>query len=60
MNDTIERIGPDVARDGVIEREFRPSRPAGTVPALLWRPSAPAWQQKHLEFSPAVTPAGRG
>lgn len=46
MNDTIEWIGPEVARDGVVEREFRLSRPTGTVPAVLWHPSAPAARQR--------------
>jgi dienelactone hydrolase len=46
VNDTIEWIGPEVARDGVVEREFRLSRPTGTVPAVLWHPCAPAAQQQ--------------
>jgi pimeloyl-ACP methyl ester carboxylesterase len=46
VNVAIEWIGPEVARDGVVEREFRLSRAAGTVPAVLWLPSAPAAQQK--------------
>ncbi|HEY5399977.1 MAG TPA: dienelactone hydrolase family protein [Trebonia sp.] len=41
MNDVLEWIGPEVARDGVVEREFRLRRAASTVPAVLWRPSAP-------------------
>ena len=34
-------VGPEVARDGVVEREFRLSRPAGTVPAVLLAPVRP-------------------
>jgi len=46
VNNTIEWVGREVVRDGVIEREFLLSRAGGTVPAVLWRPSAPAAQQK--------------
>ncbi len=53
VNDTIEWIGPDGAHDGVVEREFRLSRPAGTVPAVLWRPSAPASQHNRTAAGPA-------
>jgi dienelactone hydrolase len=41
VRDVLEWTGPEVARDGVAEREFRLRRATGTVPAVLWRPSAP-------------------
>ncbi len=50
----MEWIGPDAARDGVIEREFRLRRPAGTVPAVLWRPSAFAAQPQPQQRPPLV------
>jgi dienelactone hydrolase len=49
VNETMEWIGPEVARDGVVEREFRLGRAAGTVPAVLWQPSAPASQQQQKQ-----------
>jgi dienelactone hydrolase len=40
MAEAIEWIGPEMAHDGVVEREFRLVRTAGTVPGVLWLPSA--------------------
>ena len=54
MNDAIEWIGPEVSRDGVVEREFRLNRPAGTVPAVLWHPAAPAAQRQQQHKPPLV------
>jgi hypothetical protein len=56
VSDTIEWTGPEVARDGVIERELRLSRAAGTVPAVLWHPSAPASQQNSQQNSQQKPP----
>lgn len=41
MNEAMEWIGPEATVDGVIEREFRLGRAAGTVPGVLWRPAVP-------------------
>ena len=41
MVETLEWIGSEVARDGVVEREFRLSRVTSEVPGVLWLPSAP-------------------
>jgi hypothetical protein len=61
VTDTIEWIGPEAARDGVIEREFRLSRPTGTVPAVLWRPSAPAAQEEQdQDQQPPLVLLGHG
>jgi dienelactone hydrolase len=61
VTDTIEWIGPETARDGVIEREFRLSRPTGTVPAVLWRPSAPAAQEEQdQDQQPPLVLLGHG
>jgi dienelactone hydrolase len=54
VNHAIEWIGPEAARDGVVEREFRLTRATGTVPAVLWRPSAPDSQQKQKRKPPLV------
>jgi len=56
VNDTIEWIGPGAVRDGVVEREFRLSRAAGTVPAVLWLPSAPASKQRPEQKPEAKPP----
>ena len=56
MNDTIEWIGPGAVRDGVVEREFRLRRAAGTVPAVLWLPSAPASKQRPEQKPEAKPP----
>ena len=40
MVESLEWTGPEVAHDGVVEREFRLSRTASTVPGVLWLPSA--------------------
>ena len=48
MNDTVQWIGPEIARDGVVELEFRLSRAQGTVPAVLWRPESKSRQKPPL------------
>jgi len=61
VNDTIEWIGPEVTRDGVLEREFRLHRAAGSVPAVLWRPSAPTKQpQPQPRPKPPLVLLGHG
>ena len=40
MVEALEWIGREAAHGGVVEREFRLSRTAGTVPGMLWLPSA--------------------
>ena len=40
MVEALEWIGREAADGGVVEREFRLSRTASTVPGVLWRPSA--------------------
>jgi dienelactone hydrolase len=42
MVEALEWIGREAAHDGVVEREFRLSRAAGTVPGVLWLPAAGA------------------
>ena len=39
---TFDWAGAQVARDGLTERPFRLDRPGGSVPGVLWLPSAPA------------------
>ena len=39
MVEALEWTGPEVAHAGVVEREFRLSRSASTVPGVLWLPS---------------------
>jgi dienelactone hydrolase len=46
VNESIEWTGPDVAHDGVVEREFRLSRAEGVVPGVLWRPPVPDPESK--------------
>jgi hypothetical protein len=53
MVEALEWIGRAVAHDGVVEREFRLSRTAGTVPGMLWMPSAAA-------ASPSLVLLGHG
>ena len=38
MVEALDWIGRAAAHDGVVEREFRLSRTAGTVPGALWMP----------------------
>lgn len=58
MNDTVEWIGPEVACDGVVERQFRVSLPEGIVPAVLWHP--PARRRRQRQQKPPLVLLGHG